>query len=125
MWLVFDLDSTLLINLRPELFPQVKKLLLKLHQEGYTMFLCSFNREGRDILWQTSLLSCFRDTRCDVGGPKAPIIQELSSTYNLPLAECRFFDDCEHNIKTCTDAGIQSIKVDPEVGVTETQIRNS
>jgi phosphoglycolate phosphatase-like HAD superfamily hydrolase len=93
-----DLDGTILTNLRPELLPGVKSLLLRLHQEGYQLFICSYNSSAQDIIWQCGLLPLFTAVQGGVSGSKVWAIQELARVHALPLDQCRFFDDTLNNV---------------------------
>jgi SAM-dependent methyltransferase len=116
-WAVLDHDGVVMMNQRPELYPQTKAVLSVLHAEG-PLFMCSYNERARDILCVTQLLPLFTEVLCGLSGSKATQIAELAKRYGYALADCRFFDDSLPNVAECIKAGIQSVHVDAARGLT-------
>jgi phosphoglycolate phosphatase-like HAD superfamily hydrolase len=123
--LIFDMDECLLsrANGRHEPFPQVPYLIHELYEAGYPMYVASFNTRAYQVLDHLGLLPYFRAVaRLVSPSSKVDIIVELAREQNFDPFTAWFFDDDPNNVRMCQSAGLQVTKVDPTIGVTESQV---
>lgn len=132
VWVVFDLDNTLILNtplgpssddMKLNLFRDTEKVLSFLYDREIPITLASFRTNADVVLQEHDLYKYFsaitytrdRDTDKRL---KYDMIQELSSELDLSPSDAVFFDDMLENVKDCNQGLIYTIYVNPTVGVT-------
>jgi phosphoglycolate phosphatase-like HAD superfamily hydrolase len=122
--LIFDLDRTLVsYNGGLHLFPQIRELLEALHQKGYPLYVASFNPFAKFILKHFQILKYFQGVAKLVSLTSKPdLIFRLAQEQGFDPCQTWMFDDDSYNVSNCRAVGLCITKVDPLIGVTETQV---
>jgi len=120
--LCFDLDETL-VDKNSHLYPQISKILNKLHDWDYTLWMISFRKRAHAVQSLSDLLPLFDAVLCDYHhGGKVTMIKNLCEQHRVLLENCILFDDNNSNIQPFQAAGGIGILVDPIVGLTSKNV---
>ena len=127
VWVVFDLDNTLILNLDVApyllLYKDTYRVLDFLQARGVIITLASFRTNVEEVLQQYNLDTYFTAVRFTADHDtdkrkKSEMIEELGQELGLSIHEAIFFDDLYQNVEECTNQLIHTVHVDPKTGIT-------
>lgn len=143
VWVVFDLDDTLLRNdpvgktpgtplssddedVNLVAYHETERVLRYLYDREIPIALASFRTNARDTLAEFGLLSYFQALEFGQDGrSKATMINQLAKKLKLDPYEAIFFDDNDENVELCTNKLIYTVSVHRLQGVTLAMLFNA
>ena len=123
---IFDLDDTLYVE-PDRLGDDVLWCLDYLKGKGHLLAIASHNLEGKLLLRRFSILDYFDAVECFIptSKTKMPLINKILESTEMNLKDVIFFDDLPVNVSEVSAAGIHSVKVNCNTGVTWLDLHES
>ena len=135
VWVVFDLDNTLILNtpvpptsadregIQLTLYQDTQRVLQFLADRRIPIAMASFRTNAITVLQDHGLDTYFNSIRYTLDRDtdkrtKYEMIQELATELRLSIHDVIFFDDLPENVVECGDKLIHTVQVDPVQGVT-------
>jgi HAD superfamily hydrolase (TIGR01509 family) len=117
--LIFDLDQTLADE--GVVYPGLRETLRELKEQGYRLFVCSFNPYAEWFTNRQCIREYFEQVIVNLDQEKGETIVQLLAEIGATLEETLFFEDDRNNVAEARAYGVRTYEV-PCGGLTPQQV---